>query len=307
MPTPIFIHFYGTGGSTPFSDRNFPCIALKYEKNLILFDFGEYCQFSLLRSKIHPFRHDVFILITHFHADHTSGLPGLIHTLNMSNIKSRVTIVGPSGLEDFFKCVFRAFLIGRIYFDLELLEIKKIEDISVILERENFTIYAFPTEHSVPSVGYIFKERDFYRFDARKADELGIPKNHLRKELMEGKTIIINGREISPDDVLLEKVRGRKIVYTGDTVSNEMVAKASADADLLIHEATFLDSDLDEALYRKHSTVGMAIETAEKANVKKLALVHISSRYKEEVLQIGVEKKTTFEILIPHDGVTLEL
>ncbi len=309
MPEPIKIFFLGTGGSTPFNNRNFPCIALKFVNNLILFDFGENCQFSLLKNKIHPLRHDIFILISHFHADHTTGLPGLLHTLNLVGMKNKVVIIGPIGLKRFMERIFDAFLIGYADFNLELIEIKKIDKITKVYKGESFSIFSFPTLHSVPSVGYIFKEDDFKKFDAKKAEKLGLPVGPLRKKLLKGEKVHLKGKIIKPEDVIAQVIKGRKIVYTGDTIMNETIIEAAKHSDLLICEGTFLDRDFNEALKKMHATIGSALKAASEAKVKKLAIVHTSPRYDSEEIEKEISKNDNyrFDVLIPNDGQVLVL
>ena len=304
MPEPINIYFLGTGGGTPFSGRKFPCIAVKYPPYLIFFDFGECCQFSLMNSKIRSFRYNILILISHYHADHTTGIPGLLHTLRLINYEHELTFIGPPGLVNFIKKISEAFLIGKIGFKLTLLEIIDTFTRTKVYETDKFTIISFPTEHSVPSVGYVFHEKDRYKFDEEKARKLNIPQSNIRKKLLEEGQIIIDGKLIKKEDVISHIIPGRKIVYTGDTIPNSEIIEASKNADLLIHEANYLESEREEAIIRKHSTVDMAIQVAKKADVKRLALVHLSSRYKdiESIMDYVNNLNINFEVYIPRDG-----
>ncbi len=301
MPEPITVFFLGTGGSTPFSGRKFPCIAIKYKRYLLLFDAGECCQFSLMGSNIHPLRHELIILLSHFHADHTSGLPGLLHTFSLMEMRNTVTIVGPEGLSYVIKKLAQAFFIPPPEYPLKLLEIGT-KGPNRILDFDDFYIYSFPTLHSIPSLGYVFQEKDRFKFDAEKADKLGIPHSNLRKKLLEGKEIWVNGKRIKPNDVIDKVIKGRKIVYTGDTAPTDNVILFSEDADLLIHEATYLDKRLADE--RLHTSLEDAVSVAKKARVKRLALVHVSSRHEiEEYLNALKDFDIRgIEIILPRDG-----
>ncbi len=308
MPEKLKIYFLGTGGSTPFSGRKYPCIALRYLNYLILFDIGEGCQFSLIKNKIHPLRHDTVILITHYHADHTSGLVGLLHTYNLMGMTHNVTIIGPTGLHNFISHVMSAFLIDNFYFPLKLIEIDPggIVNASIrVFDTEKFCVEAYPTKHSAISLGYVFRERGFYRLDPIKLEKLGIPYK-LRKKLSKGEIVKIGGAIIKPEDVARDFYPGKKIVYTGDTLPTERTVFVAKDADLLIHDSTFLDEKL--SIERFHSSLSGAIYVAEKAGVKRLALVHISGRYNIDEVKSEISKiDTSIKILVPGDESTLTL
>jgi len=308
MPEKLKVYFLGTGGSTPFSNRKYPCIVVRYLNYLILFDVGEGCQFSLINSKIHPLRHDTIILITHYHADHTSGLVGLLHTYNLMGMAHNVTIIGPTGLHIFMSHLMSAFLIDDFYFPLKIVEVDPrgiINESISVFDAEKFCIEAYPTRHSAISLGYAFIEKPFYKLDPIKLEKLKVP-YHLRKNLSKGEVIRLGANIIKPEDVSKAFYPGKKIVYTGDTLPTERTVNVARNADLLIHDSTFLDEKL--SIERFHSSLSGAVYVAEKAGVKKLALVHISGRYDlEEVKKEISNIKTSIEILLPSDGFTLVL
>ncbi len=306
MPEPIQIFFLGTGGSTPFSGRLFPCIALKYLGNLVLFDVGECCQFSLMAQNVHPLRHNIFILISHYHADHTSGLPGLLHTFNLMEMQNKVVIIGPKGLQFVLYHIIHGFLIPQPNYPIEVIEVDNVNDVETVYEGDKFTIKVFPTVHSVPSLGYVFKEKDKVKFDNEKAEALGVPRNNLRRILIEGNPIKIGDKIIKPEDVIKGTIKGRQIVYSGDTRPSELTVKAATSADLLIHEATYLDPNL--ASSRLHSSLDEVLELARSANVKRLAIVHVSARHEiEEYLLTLSSRQLDFEVIIPKDGDTVTI
>lgn len=311
MPEPIFVHFLGTGGSTPFSNAKMPCIGLKFKKDLLLFDMGEGAQFSILTAGLHPVRSKVTILITHLHADHTIGLPGLLHTLKVAGKEDPIYIVGPTGIRSFFEKISSAFLLDHLPFDVKIFEVQQPSKEPEILERKRYSIRGFPTEHTSNSVGYVFQEQKIPgKFKEDRAQELDIPKSPLRKKLKEGKSVKLpNGRKIQPEEVVGPPREGRKIVYTGDTRPTAPTMKNSKNAALLIHDGAFLQKDLEKAKKRKHATIEESISLAEEAKVDALSLVHLSPRYKgkkkeveEKIKELTKGSKTSRKIFIPKDG-----
>ncbi|MCR8433129.1 MAG: ribonuclease Z [Crenarchaeota archaeon] len=307
MPPPIKIFFLGTGGTAPFNLRKMPCIALKYEGYLIIFDLGEFCQFSLIEKRLHPFRSKTYILISHLHADHVGGLPTFLHTFNLTQTAKPIHIVGPSGTKIFLETIINTFGIDPVKNKLRILEVTPENHCCVAAVRErSFTIYAFKTEHSIPSLGYVFQERDFRKFDDEKAKQYGIPRTRIRKLLLRGKSVEVLGKIIHPDNVTTI-IPGRRIVYTGDTRPLQYLAEIAKNADLLIHEATFLKEHKSSADAKDHSTIEEVIEIAGKANVKTLALVHISPRYAKKLDAIAeytreLSVQFGIKLIIPNDG-----
>lgn len=314
MPPPIKIYFHGTGGTTPFNLRKMPCITLKYEAYMVQFDFGEYCQYSLIQAGVHPFRSNLFILISHFHADHVGGLPTFLHTFKMVNNQKQknITIVGPVGLRTFIRGILSLFGLDDVINQLHLIEVDPQKNgIIRVVGTRKFEIYVFKTLHNVPSIGFIFKEKDYKKFNVKKAEEMGIPRSAVRGKLVSGLPIRIKGIEIRPEEVVIT-VPGRKIIYTGDTKVILDLKDIIHGADLLIHEATFLKSTHDKhADERFHATIEDVCRLAVEAKVKRLALVHISPRYSDmldklnDIAEEIVNKK--LELIIPSDGDVIEI
>jgi ribonuclease Z len=163
-------------------------------------------------------------------------------------------------------------------------------------------------KHVAESYGYALVEDPRPgRFDSKKAEELGIPKGPLWKALQEGKTVVIDGREIRPEDVLGPPRRGLKIVYSGDTAPTHELVEVSKDADLLIHEATFDDTLQDRAVSELHTTASQAAGIALEANAKKLVLTHISPRYEDPSPLLSQAKKIFENTIVAEDFMSLEL
>jgi ribonuclease Z len=241
-----------------------------------MFDCGEGTQRQMVRARV-GFRRDMIILISHLHGDHVLGLPGLLQTMSLLGRERRLEIFGPEGLIGFIQSFSET--LGGPSFPLILYEI---QEPGLIHEENRFKIVAVPTEHRVTgwSYGFIEEPRPG-RFYPEKARTLGVPEGPLWHILQHGESVKINGKTIDSDQVTDTSRLGRKIVYSGDTRPTEAVKCLSERAELLIHEATFMDELRERALEDGHTTVIEAALLAKEAMVKNLALTHISSRYPE--------------------------
>jgi len=215
------------------------------------------------------------IFITHFHADHYLGLPGMLKTFSLRGREVPLTVYGPPGLRELFANLRRVF--GKLTYPVEVVELRAGE----ALERDGYRILVFPVHHGVSAVGYALDEDDRPgRFDVETADALGIPPGPERGALQRGDSVTLaDGRTITPDTVLGEPRPGRRIVLTGDTAPVETVRVLAEGADLLVHEATFTEDERERAEETLHSTARQAAEVGAAAGVRLLALTHLSPRY----------------------------
>jgi ribonuclease Z len=215
------------------------------------------------------------IYLTHFHADHTLGLPGLLKTFALRGREVPLTVFGPPGLRELFNDLRRVF--GKVAYPLETIEVRPGE----ALERDGYRILVFPVHHGVSAVGYAVDEPDRPgEFDAAAADALGIPFGPERGALQRGESVTLpDGRAVTPDAVIGEARKGRRVVITGDTAPVETVRVLAEGADLLVHEATFSEEERARAEETLHSTARQAAEVAAAAGVRLLALTHFSPRY----------------------------
>lgn len=297
------ITFLGTGGSLPTRNRNPSAIMVNREGELILFDCGEGTQQQMMRAKTGMMSLSS-IFVSHFHADHFLGIPGLIQTMSFLGRKEPLTIYGPEGTREFTE-LFKA--LG--YFNLKY-EIRGVKlNPGDIVEGESYVVRALKTEHSIPSLGYALVENPRPgRFNREKAIELGIPPGPLFAKLQRGNSVEVEGRLVRPEEVMGIPRPGRTIVYTGDTRPCEAVLEASRDADLLIHDGSFADEMADWAEESMHSTAGEVAALAKEARVRKLVLTHISSRYTDDVEPILKDSKKFFEnVIVAEDLMELEI
>ena len=264
--------FVGTAGSAPTPARGLPALLLRRGGDRLLFDCGEGTQRQLLRSVGLIDLEEVFV--THFHADHVLGLPGMLKTFSLRGRDRPLTVYGPRGLGDLFVAL--RPLVGRLPFELSLVELEPNQE----LRRDGYRIAAFETVHGVTAYGYaIVEDERLGRFDERRAIELGVRPGPDFGRLHRGRPVQGSAGEVTPDQVVGPARPGRKVVVAGDTAPAPMTVAAAHGADLLIHEATFGDEEVERARETAHSTARQAAELAREAEVKLLALTHVSQRY----------------------------
>ena len=266
--------FLGTSASAPTARRGLASLLVRRGGDRLLFDCGEGTQRQLLRSSIGLVDLEE-IFVTHFHADHYLGLPGLLKTFSLRARDEPLRVYGPPGLGELYNALGR--VIGRLTYPVELVELRAGDR----LERDGYEICAFPVDHRVPALGYALVEAERPgRFDDAKADELGVPFGPERGVLQRGEPVTLaDGRTIQPEELVGEPRPGRTVVYTGDTRPADAVPMLFPGADLLIHEATFGEDERERALDTGHSTAAEAAGIARDAAVSLLAITHVSPRY----------------------------
>ncbi len=297
------IIFLGTGGSLPTRNRNPSAVLVNRKGELILFDCGEGTQQQMMRAKTGMMSLSS-IFISHFHADHFLGIPGLIQTMSFMGRKESLTIYGPENTREFTE-LFKALGYFNLKYEIRGISLKPGE----VVEKDEYVIQALETEHSIPSFGYALIENPRPgRFNREKAIELGIPPGPLFSKLQKGNSVKIDGKLVRPEDVMGASRPGRTIVYSGDTRPCKSVLEASRDADLLIHDGSFADEMAEWAEESKHSTAGEVAALAKESGVRKLVLTHISSRYTDDAGPILDDSKKIFEnVIVAEDLMEIEI
>jgi ribonuclease Z len=286
--------FFGTAGSAPTAQRAPSALLVRRGSERLLFDCAEGTQRQMLRSTVGlvDLRE---IFLTHYHADHYLGLPGMLKTFALRGREVDLTVYGPPGLNELFGALRRIF--GKLTYELELVELRP-ED---VLDRDGYKLVVFAPEHGVSSIGYALIEGPRPgRFDVEASDALGVPPPQ-RGLLQGGESIELDeGQVVTPDSVLGPPRAGRRIVLAGDTAPSPVVLEAAREADVLVHEATFLDEERERARETLHSTALDAAEIARDAEVSLLALTHLSNRYFGP--EVAREARTIFpETVVPKD------
>lgn len=299
----LTIHFIGTGSGAPSPERGSPSILIRREGVGLMFDCGEATQLAMRRQKLR-FRGLEAIFISHMHGDHVLGLPGLIMTLNLNTNIEKLRVYGPRGISHYLSCVFEATAF-QPKLELEVREIEQTSSPILVYRGEGFGVYAVSSNHVVQSFAYALIEDDRPgRFNVEKALELGIPRGRLWGELQRGKSVEVNGRLVTPEQVLGPKRRGRKIVYSGDTRPCDAVLELARGSDVFIHEATFADDRLEEAIAGGHSTISEALEMIRKSECRLGVLTNLGQTVSKEDLEKLV---VDGNVLVASDGLTLEV
>jgi ribonuclease Z len=278
----LSVFFAGTAGSVPTARRGLPAVLLQRGGDRLLVDCGEGTQRQLLRSVGLP---DLdAVLLTHFHLDHWFGLPPMLKSFALRDRDKPLEIYGPPGTRDLLAAV--DFVIGRLPYRLTVDELEPGE----VVEFDGYGIEAFNVRHRGTSFGYALVEHERPgRFDVELARRLGVPEGPAFGALQRGEPV--DG--VTPDQVVGPARAGRKVVVSGDTAPCDTLRAVAHGADVLVHEATFVDADRDRARETRHSTARQAAELAAEADVRLLALTHLSGRYTgREVL---AEARATFE------------
>ena len=264
--------FLGTGGSVPSARRNTASVLVRRGGDRLLFDCGEGTQRQMQRS-IGLIPVDA-IFVTHLHADHYLGLPGLIKSYEMQDRQEPLTVYGPPGLEGLFRSMSR--IIGRPSYELELIELNRGEEVSF----DDYAVEPFDVEHRIVANGYVLREDPRPgRFDPAAAEALGVESGPAFGALQRGERVAGRDGQVAPEQVMGDDRRGRTIVITGDTEPCDETEEAARGADLLVHDSSFAAGEEERAAETGHSTATGAADLAEAAGVGMLALVHISSRH----------------------------
>jgi ribonuclease Z len=291
----LSLFFAGTSGAVPTPRRGLPAILVRRGGDRILFDCGEGTQRQLVQSVGLAELTEIFL--THFHADHWLGLPGMLKTFDLRGRERPLAIHGPRGLVELVTLALRTA--GRVSYELELVELETGD----VLERDGYKIAPVPVAHRGPAFGYVLFEHDRPgEFDPEAAVALGLRAGPEFGQVQRGGTV----RGITSAQVMGPPRPGRKIVLSGDTSPCESLRFAAHHADLLVHEATFADEERARAAETGHSTAAQAATVARDAEVGVLALTHLSTRHPIAVLRD--EARAVFDnTVLPRDFDTIEI
>ncbi|QIF93153.1 ribonuclease Z [Proteus vulgaris] len=274
--------FLGTNAGVPSKDRNVTSMVLDLQnkqKSMWMFDCGEATQHQILHTRVKlPRLNKIFI--THLHGDHIFGLPGLLCSRSMGGTEAGLTVYGPAGIKDFIET---SLTLSHSYLTYPI-NIVEIDAAGFLFEEEGMKVSCEALSHPVPCFGYRLEEENSPgKLDALKLKAENIPTGPWLQELKQGKTITLpDGRVIDGQEYIGPEIKGRCIAIFGDTQPTPDALKLANNADVIVHEATFKHEMAEQANSRGHSTTVQATTLAKDANVKKLIITHISSRYLPE-------------------------
>lgn len=275
------IVFLGTGGTYPSKHRNVTSVAVQMPGEVVMFDCGEGTQRQLMRSPV-SFMKIRKIFISHLHADHFLGLPGLIQSMSLNGRENALEVFGPRDTASNVKA-----MLDLGYFKSGFEVVPRDIEPGETLDFSSYKVRAVEAEHTVPSLAYSLEEIPRQgKFDLQRAKALGIPEGPMFRRLQQGRPVTVKGRRIEPGDVVGPPRAGRKVVYSGDTKPCPAVVELARGADVLIHDSTLDSSHSTLASDFGHSTAAEAARVAKEAGVGVLFLVHLSPRYDSaEVLE----------------------
>lgn len=272
----------GTGSALPSRERHFSATVVEQEGRLFLFDCGEGTQYRFLDAGLRMTRLEA-IFITHLHGDHYFGLPGLISTLTLLNHTRPLTLVGPTGLKAYMEAIPSRKKSHETSIEIEFLEIDPEAEHTVVYETEQCRVTSRPLHHSVQTAGYRFEEGDRPgNLDVERAKALGLHDFVQYRALKDGVPVTApNGRRVAPEDVVGDTHPGATYAYLTDTMPCEQSVRLAEGADLVYHEATFLEADRSRAIQTRHATAREAATIAREAGARHLLIGHFSGRYKD--------------------------
>ena len=273
--------FLGTSASAPSIYRGLPALAILAGEQRFLVDCGEGTQRQILRSGI-GFKRLNHIFLTHAHLDHILGLGGLLSTYGRWEALDEIHIWGGLPAIERVQALVHQVIFRRESPPVPIYFYRTMPD-KILFRGRKFSVRAFPVSHrGRECYGYVFEEDSRRPFLAHKAEALGVPHGPERSQLVAGESIVTpGGRVVAPDDVLGERVKGAKVVVTGDLARTDDLHDAVQDADALVIESTYLHRDADIARQVGHITARQAGELARDCQVKFLFLTHVSRRYRE--------------------------
>ncbi len=283
----------GCGGMMPLPQRSLTSVLLRREGELFLFDGGEGTQVSIRRLNLR-WKKITAIFVSHMHADHVTGLPGILMLSSQVDRQEPLYIFGPPRIAEYIE---ESRRILDMYINYEII-VKEITEPCVVWKGDGFAVRSFQLRHTKNCFGYTMEEEKRPgAFHPEKALELGVPRGPLWSTLQAGTEVKTeSGRIVRPDEVMGAPRSGRKFSYVTDSLYFPEISKEVANSDLLICEGMFEKALTESAVEKKHMTAIQAATIARDAGgVRKLGLIHYSPRYADRELKLlETEARTVF-------------
>lgn len=291
----------GTGGMMPLPYRKLTSLMTRYNGSNLLIDCGEGTQVGI-KERGWSFNPIDVICFTHYHADHISGLPGLLLTMGNADRSEPVLMIGPKGLERVVNAL--RTIAPELPFEIKFHELSEREE---TIEVNGYKIHAFRVNHNVICYGYTLEIERAGKFDVERARAQGVEQKYWSL-LQKGETVEVDGRTLTPDMVLGPKRKGIKVTYCTDTRPTPIIAECARDADLFICEGMYAEKEKEaKAKQYKHMTFYEAAQIAADANVKEMWLTHFSPSLVHAENYMPAVKKIFEESHLGKDGKTVEL
>lgn len=296
----------GCGGMMPLPYRHLTSVLLRRDGDLFLFDGGEGTQVSLRRLNL-KWKKINAIFVSHTHADHVTGLPGILMLSAQVDRNEPLYIFGPPKIAEYIESSRKVL---DMYINYPIV-VKEITAPCVCYQGEGFTVRAFPLEHTKTCVGYTLEEEDRPgEFNPEEAARLKVPRGPLWGKLQHGQNVINeDGIEVKPEQVVGQARKGRKFSFVTDTLYLPSIAEEVKNSDLLICEGMFADDCEDQAKEKKHMTSRQAATIARDADVKRMAIIHYSPRYNDKDLELLLKQAREVypETLLTKDRMHVEI
>ncbi|NNM53671.1 MAG: ribonuclease Z [Spirochaetales bacterium] len=307
MSLEVFV--LGTGGMMPLPHRHLTSALVRREGDLFLFDCGEGTQVALKKLNLR-WKKISAIFISHTHADHVTGLPGMLMLSSQVDRTDPLYLIGPPRLKEYYE-VNRRSLEMYVNYEIIVHEISNPSEPQVVFKGDGYQVRSFPLNHSRVCVGYTLEEE--LRpgiFHPEKARELGVPMGPFWAQLQAGEAVTVAGRTVTSDAVLGPPRSGVKFSYVTDTAPLASIAGEVKDSDLLLCEGMFTRDLEAGAREKKHLTSTQAAEIATGAGgVASLGLFHYSPRCNEkELKRLLTEAREVFpNAFLARDGQIIDL